>query len=203
MVSECGLDAVCSTCRSILLAVNRTFKAPTSHPTRSAVDNSQNRIPLIRSSPAHHTHDAGQRVSAVAACPTPGSCASWIKGGVVNVTHYLFNDECCTRYRAERYPPPSNRIPWPYSNSVTSTGLHPSSTISSATCSTAKCTRNPWRILMEMNWCCLWTISTRCVAPYPSPTLCLTQCRLSTVSILLAPVSGSVCASSGTYAAPG
>ena len=55
---------------------------------------------------------------------------------------------------------------------------------------------NVYRIFKAMIWCGLLTIWIKYVTASPFPTLRLSQCRLSMVSILPVPLSGSVCVNS-------
>ena len=62
------------------------------------------------------------------------------------------------RHHAERYSPCPHRIPRPCKNSVTPTGLHPTSTINSAMYSSVKSTGDLCQIFKATIWCRSLTI---------------------------------------------
>ena len=90
-----------------------------------------------------------------------------------------------------------------WNSSVASTGLHPSSTINSATYSTKRSIRNACRTLKVMIWYGLLTIWTMYVPRCPSPRSPLKPRRLSMISIPLVPLPGSVCGNLELYAGLG
>ena len=94
-------------------------------------------------------------------------------------------------------------VPRPYNSSITSTSLHPTFMTKSATYFMGGNTGNVCQTFKPMTRRGLLTIWTGYVARSLTPALRLSQSRLSMVSILQVPHSGSVYANSEAYAALG
>ena len=136
---------VCSPYRSIFHS-HRGCDEADGRPTLLFLLNiSQKGIRTIHRVLARHMLDFGQRVtvSAVTAWLISGPWAAWIKAGAVSLPYHRFNDGRFILHCTEEHSSCPDQFPWPCSNSITSTGLRPSSMINSATCSRAKCSSNP------------------------------------------------------------